>query len=221
MKKFYETYVDDEFVTTLLSQISWSNHLAIISKGKTLYFWKHPPRRIWSVSSWKACRNPKTCIPEGKRLSEPLFRRAVAPLRFTVKLTACQAAKVFWRLNLSHTIRYRQSLKQNPKMLTKYPAWCISDLSWRNTPARFAPDKQNTAKRLRQKGFYKLLMFSLSVTFSLSFPCAIIISYKRGNTIVSCPDMAGSPIRKTAFEMFFLQILLSFHLTSIICSLYL
>ena len=36
MKKFYETYVDDEFVTILLSQISWSNHLAIISKAKTL-----------------------------------------------------------------------------------------------------------------------------------------------------------------------------------------
>lgn len=35
MKKFYETYADDEFVTTLLSQISWSNHLAIISKAKT------------------------------------------------------------------------------------------------------------------------------------------------------------------------------------------
>lgn len=36
MKKFYETYTDDEFGTTLLSQISWSNHLAIISKAKTL-----------------------------------------------------------------------------------------------------------------------------------------------------------------------------------------
>ena len=35
MKKFYETYADDEFVTTLLSQISWSNHLAIISKART------------------------------------------------------------------------------------------------------------------------------------------------------------------------------------------
>ena len=32
MKKFYETYADDEFVATLLSQI---HHLAIISKGKT------------------------------------------------------------------------------------------------------------------------------------------------------------------------------------------
>ena len=30
MKKFYETYAKDEFVTTLLTQISWSNHLAII-----------------------------------------------------------------------------------------------------------------------------------------------------------------------------------------------
>lgn len=35
MKKFYETYKEDEFVTTLLSQISWSNHLAIMSKAKT------------------------------------------------------------------------------------------------------------------------------------------------------------------------------------------
>ncbi len=36
MKKFYETYADDEFVTTLLTQVSWSNHLAIISKARTL-----------------------------------------------------------------------------------------------------------------------------------------------------------------------------------------
>jgi predicted nuclease of restriction endonuclease-like (RecB) superfamily len=35
MKKFYEIYKDDEFVTTLLSQISWSNHLSIMSKAKT------------------------------------------------------------------------------------------------------------------------------------------------------------------------------------------
>ena len=36
MKKFYETYMDDKFVTTLLSQISWSNHLTIMSKAKTM-----------------------------------------------------------------------------------------------------------------------------------------------------------------------------------------
>lgn len=35
MKRFYEIYRDDEFVTTLLTQVSWSNHLAIISKAKT------------------------------------------------------------------------------------------------------------------------------------------------------------------------------------------
>ncbi len=35
MKQFYETYKDDEFVTTLLTQISWSNHLTIMSKAKT------------------------------------------------------------------------------------------------------------------------------------------------------------------------------------------
>ncbi len=35
MKQFYETYSRDEFVTTLLTQISWSNHLAIMSKATT------------------------------------------------------------------------------------------------------------------------------------------------------------------------------------------
>ena len=35
MKRFYEAYKDDEFVTTVLSQISWSNHLEILSATKT------------------------------------------------------------------------------------------------------------------------------------------------------------------------------------------
>ena len=35
MKQFYETYEDDEFVSALLTQISWTNHLSIISKAKT------------------------------------------------------------------------------------------------------------------------------------------------------------------------------------------
>lgn len=35
MKKFYETYKDDEIVTTVLSQLSWSNHLEILSCAKT------------------------------------------------------------------------------------------------------------------------------------------------------------------------------------------
>ena len=48
-KKYYETYCDDEFVTTLLTQISWSNHFAIMSKAK-------PQRRdifIWRFVSKK------------------------------------------------------------------------------------------------------------------------------------------------------------------------
>ena len=35
MKQFYELYNDDEFVSTLLTQISWSNHLIIMSSTKT------------------------------------------------------------------------------------------------------------------------------------------------------------------------------------------
>lgn len=35
MKQFYETYKDDEFVSALLTQISWTNHLMIMSKAKS------------------------------------------------------------------------------------------------------------------------------------------------------------------------------------------
>lgn len=35
MKQFYETYKDDEFVTPLVTQISWTNHLLIMSGSKT------------------------------------------------------------------------------------------------------------------------------------------------------------------------------------------
>lgn len=36
MKQFYETYKESEFVSTLLTQISWSNHLAILSATKSM-----------------------------------------------------------------------------------------------------------------------------------------------------------------------------------------
>ena len=35
MKQFYETYRDDEIVSALLTQISWTNHLLIMSKAKS------------------------------------------------------------------------------------------------------------------------------------------------------------------------------------------
>ena len=35
MRQFYETYKDDEFVSALLTQISWTNHLLLMSKSKT------------------------------------------------------------------------------------------------------------------------------------------------------------------------------------------
>ena len=36
MKQFYETYKNDEFVTPLVTQISWTNHLLIMSGSKTM-----------------------------------------------------------------------------------------------------------------------------------------------------------------------------------------
>lgn len=35
MRQFYETYRNDEFVSALLTQISWTNHLLIMSKAKS------------------------------------------------------------------------------------------------------------------------------------------------------------------------------------------
>lgn len=35
MKQFYELYKGDEFVSTLLTQINWSNHLLIMSRAKS------------------------------------------------------------------------------------------------------------------------------------------------------------------------------------------
>lgn len=35
MKQFYETYKDDKFVSPLVTQISWTNHLLILSESKT------------------------------------------------------------------------------------------------------------------------------------------------------------------------------------------
>ena len=36
MNQFYEMYCEDEFVSALLTQISWTNHLMIMSKAKTV-----------------------------------------------------------------------------------------------------------------------------------------------------------------------------------------
>ena len=36
MKQFYELYKDNEKVSTLLTQLNWSNHLKIMSACKTM-----------------------------------------------------------------------------------------------------------------------------------------------------------------------------------------
>ena len=50
MKQFYETYKDDGFVTPLATQISWTNHLLIMSGSKTVeerrFTWRSAQRSI-------------------------------------------------------------------------------------------------------------------------------------------------------------------------------
>lgn len=36
MKQFYETYVDNEIVSPLVTQLSWTNNLIILSKVKSI-----------------------------------------------------------------------------------------------------------------------------------------------------------------------------------------
>lgn len=56
MKQFYETYKDDEFVTPLVTQISWTNHLLIMSGSKTAeerhFTWRSVRRNIIPNASW-------------------------------------------------------------------------------------------------------------------------------------------------------------------------
>ena len=57
MKNFYEVYKDDEFVTTLLTQISWSNHLAILSlrqrqRKNDIFIFPFVLKRIIQRENW-------------------------------------------------------------------------------------------------------------------------------------------------------------------------
>ena len=71
MKQFYETYKDDEFVTPLVTQISWTNHLLIM-------FW-----RLCSEFSVNARSHDKTVHilrssePEAEAEPPPMAARSV------------------------------------------------------------------------------------------------------------------------------------------------
>ncbi len=57
MRQFYDTYRQKEFVSALLTQISWTNHLLILSKTKTnikigtaTIFWSNVRCEKWLLS---------------------------------------------------------------------------------------------------------------------------------------------------------------------------
>lgn len=73
MKQFYETYRGDEFVSALLTQISWTNHLQILSGTKSIeerHFYlqlcakNSIPRGNWSVKSTVHIMNGICCPPK-------------------------------------------------------------------------------------------------------------------------------------------------------------
>ena len=71
MKQFYETYRDDEFVTPLVTQISWTNHLLIM-------FW-----RLCSEFSVNSQLRVKQCIIQDRpslrqKQSHRLWRRVAS-----------------------------------------------------------------------------------------------------------------------------------------------
>lgn len=88
MKKFYETYWDNEIVTPLLTQISWTNHLLIMSGCKTdeerefyirlcikeNYSKRQLERQLDSGYYERYMLSKKTLLPESvKRLGENPF----------------------------------------------------------------------------------------------------------------------------------------------------
>lgn len=78
MKQFYETYKDDEFVTPLVTQISWTNHRIIMSGSKCAeerhfymvlcakeHYSKREPDRQMSSSYYEHCMlSSKKLMPE-------------------------------------------------------------------------------------------------------------------------------------------------------------
>ena len=50
MMQFYETYKDNEIVSTLLSQISWSNNLTILSSNAKISRVRHVRLRGFFVA---------------------------------------------------------------------------------------------------------------------------------------------------------------------------
>jgi len=78
MKQFYETYKDEEFVSTLLTQISWSNHLAILSSTK-LYV----ERRFYiqlSIKERYSARELKRQLDSGYFERHMLSNEALEPI---------------------------------------------------------------------------------------------------------------------------------------------
>lgn len=86
MKQFYETYKDTENVLPLLTQISWTNHITILSKCKTL-----EERQFYILLSAKDKWSKRTLIRqiessyyERTILSKPNVSPAVSHLQKTV-----------------------------------------------------------------------------------------------------------------------------------------
>lgn len=87
MKQFYDTYKDDEFMTPLVTQISWTNHLLIMSDSKTAderhFTWRSVQRNIipnvnWSVRSAHRTMSVRRFPPRDQYLNPFLMMCAKA-----------------------------------------------------------------------------------------------------------------------------------------------
>ena len=66
MRQFYETYKDDEFVSPLVTQISWTNHLQIMSN----VWFKDGGRAtfLYGIVCERAVFQARVRAPDGERL---------------------------------------------------------------------------------------------------------------------------------------------------------
>ncbi len=119
MKQFYETYQDIEKVSPLLTQISWSNHLTILSKCKTIeekqFYILLSAKDKWSKRT--LTRQIESGYYERTILSKPIMSPAVSQIQSSIT-DAFKDTYVFEFLDLPQDYNEKdlqQALIQNLK----------------------------------------------------------------------------------------------------------
>lgn len=118
MKQFYETYAEDNFVSALLTQISWTNHLMILSKAKTLderhFYIILCTKESYSARELERQINSgyyeRYMLSQDKPMPEPMKRMEKNPFMDSYVMEFLNLPSYYKKLD------FRKALKQNMKI---------------------------------------------------------------------------------------------------------